>query len=559
MNQELAETNTGVLALYDELETLHRVGTMLASKLELKPLIQSIIDVTTSLTNAELGAFYLLDERSGWSLYATSGIMADALAKLDRGSEPNLFGPDFATSGLIHIADLSEEGTTSAPLSFASIATLLAVRSCLMVPVLKEGQSLIGGLVFTSRQPRAFSERSERILASIAIQAAVGIEKAQLFQSVTAANEAKDKFFATLSHELRTPLNPALAIVSGLLTDPRLPAELHEEIGVVARNIRLEARLIDDLLDFNRLIKGKLPLAAVPLRIHSLIEDVVAICREELEAKSHTLTLGLGAPDAPIIADPARLQQVLWNVLKNAIKFTEPGGALSIRTVRIENTLRIAIVDNGRGIDPAALPRIFDAFDQGEGRLASQFGGLGLGLSIARMFVELHNGKIYAESTGPKHGTAITIELPIIEVPDGAGGDARPITASAPESMNRRILLVDDHADTLRGLGRLLIRRGYQITAVATGREALEAAQAGLFDLIISDLGLSDCSGLDLIKNLRATQSCPAIALSGYGMETDIAESLKSGFQLHITKPVDSEQLTEGISTLLAPDADGAG
>lgn len=550
VNQELAETNTGVLALYDELETLNRISMMLASKLDLRPLIQSIVDVTTTLTDAEIGAYFSLEDDGRWLLYATSGTKADVLADFPEHSAADFFGADFANVGMLHIPDLESEGQPSCAAKFAAaISGAIKIRACLTIPVLEATEQLIGAFVFASSKPNVFTERSERILSSVATQAAVGIEKARLFQTVTAASNAKDQFFATLSHELRTPLNPALAIVSSLQGNPRVPPELREDISIVARNIRLEARLIDDLLDFNRLIKGKVELMKEPADAHALIESVVEICREDSEIKRHQLSIKLEATRSVVSADPARLQQVLWNVLKNAIKFTPAGGSISIHTFNLTGKFCLEITDSGCGIGPGSVERIFNAFDQGQKKTPAHFGGLGLGLSIARMFVDLHHGRIFAASPGLGQGSTITIELPLSDAPLQTNiAQASPISLTL---LQGHILLVDDHPDTLSSLTRLLERKGFHVTPAADGATAVTLAGEITFDLLISDLGLPDCSGLELVGKIAAIRKVPAIALSGYGMESDLAESKNAGFQIHITKPVDFEQLLAAIRNLM--------
>ena len=542
VNKELAETNSGVLALYDELETVNRISLMLASKVELRPLVQSIIDVTTTLTDAEVGVFFFREQGRSWRLYASSGARADALISFPAKSAHDFFGADFAFTEVERISDLELNDESCSCSQFATrIADKMTVRSCLVVPVFEASERLIGVFLFASSKPRVFTERSERILTSVATQAAVSIEKARLYQAVTAASDAKDQFFAMLSHELRTPLHPALAILTSLHGDTRIPADLQEDISVVARNIRLEARLIDDLLDFNRLIKGKFELTMEVVDVHTLIKNVVEICRGDLEEKAQRLTADLHSPKSLVMGDAARLQQVLWNVLKNSIKFTPTNGSISIRTSCFGQTLRVEIVDTGRGIKEASIERIFSAFDQGQTHLAAHFGGLGLGLSIARMFVDLHQGSISASSPGLGKGTMIAIEIPLCEAPK---------TPSA-----HRILLVDDHADTLRVLSRLLTRRGFEVTPVANAAEAIVAAERNTFDLLISDLGMPEVSGIELLAKIRAIQRVPAIALSGYGMESDVAESKGAGFQLHLTKPVDFEQLITAVNSLLTENA----
>lgn len=550
VNQELAETNTGVMALYDELETLNRISVMLASKLELRPLIQSIIDVTTSLTDADVGLFFLNDG-DHWTVYARAGANAGALADIPPAVLAEVFSEEPLLSAMEHVADLhAHDQPTVCGRCAKKFGDGLVARSCMMVPVWETQGGLTGVFFFVSAKPGHFTERSERILSSVSTQAAVGIEKARLFQTVTAASDAKDHFFATLSHELRTPLNPALAIISSLQDDPRITGDLRDDIDIVARNIRLEARLIDDLLDFNRLIKGKLQLVTEVVDIHGLIESVVEICSTDLEAKGQELRIELQAPQTLVMGEAARLQQVLWNVLKNAIKFTPDGGIIEIRTEVAEGHARVTISDNGQGIDPTMLDRIFRAFDQGGRRPNSPSVGLGLGLSIAKMFVELHRGRIRAHSEGQGKGATLVIEIPLTNETVAKPSVQRPAASTTP-LQGARVLLVEDHGDTRKGLARLLTHRGFMVTATENGVEAIAAANAQPFDLLISDLGLPDCSGLELVSKIAALQKIPAIALSGYGMESDLANSKNAGFDVHITKPVEFKLLLQAIETLL--------
>jgi signal transduction histidine kinase/CheY-like chemotaxis protein len=415
-----------------------------------------------------------------------------------------------------------------------------------------EGHSLLGALVFGSAVPRVFSERSERIVASIASQAAVAIGKARLFDSVKAASEAKDKFLAMISHELRTPLNPVLAIVSSLNQDATLPPAVREDIAVVLRNVQLEARLIDDLLDFHRIIKGNLEFSAEAVDLHAMIRNVLEICDVDLLARGHRLEIHLEAPHFTVIGDPARLQQVLWNVVKNAIKFTPPKGCIAIHTsAENQDTLLVVIADNGRGIEPEFLQGIFDAFEQGSVDGITRFGGLGLGLAITKAFVEKHKGTVSAVSPGRDEGTTISIRLPLPAlIPPELLPVTVPYSIPNPEHPARRILLIDDHPDTLWALTRLLTRHGYVVTSAANCADALAEARSGRFDIVISDLGLPDGSGLELIKDIRQHAPVRAIALSGYGMESDLIETAEAGFDLHLTKPVVLQSLLKAIESL---------
>ena len=340
VNQELADTNSGVLALYDELETLHRVGGLLAAQLDLKTLLQAIIDATTDLTEAPFGAFFYRSEADGaWRLQSTAGPAREVLTKLSGSHAADFFGAAFLAERGTK-ADEEPEASSHSTSKFAeALGDAFDLQSCLVIPVTNDSETL-GAMVFGSDRAAAFTERSERIVSSIAAQAAVGIEKARLFEKVQGSNAAKDRFLAMLSHELRTPLNPVLAVVSSLVGDARLPSETLQDLDIVLRNVRLEARLIDDLLDFSRISNGKLQLLREPLDLHALIRSVVDICAEDIAAGRHTVTLSLDAPRSMVLGDSARLQQVLWNVLKNAVKFTPAAGTISIHTMPERATTR---------------------------------------------------------------------------------------------------------------------------------------------------------------------------------------------------------------------------
>ena len=550
VNQELADTNAGVLALYDELETLHRVGILLASQLDLKTLLQAIIEATTELTGAQFGAFFYREEaRGGWLLHATAGPARETLEHLPATYDPDFFGEGFGT----HAAQVDGHVSSCRESKFAkALGEEFVLQSCLTIPVSNESGTL-GALVFGSAESDAFTERSERIVASIASTAVVGIEKARLFEKVQSASAAKDQFLAMVSHELRTPLNPVLAVVSNWVEERRVPADMQDEMAVVLRNVRLEARLIDDLLDFSRIISGKLKLQREALDLHSLLRSVVEICKEDIASCAQVVTMELDSPQAVVSGDSARLQQVFWNVLKNAVKFTPPRGRIVIKT-RLEDagTIDVQVADNGVGIEAATLAHIFNAFEQGGLQTTTRFGGLGLGLAITKAFVELHGGSVRAASAGTGTGTQIHIRLPLLARESVAGLPASG-HAVTPESAvtTATILLVDDHVDTLNIMSRLLARRGYRVLTAGSCAAAIETAQANPFDLIISDLGLPDGSGLTLLASLRQIHDVPAVALSGYGMEEDVTKSRAVGFNDHLTKPIDFPLLMRSVSRLL--------
>jgi PAS domain S-box-containing protein len=369
------------------------------------------------------------------------------------------------------------------------------------------------------------------------------------------ANRAKDQFLAMLSHELRTPLTPVLTVAQVLEADPNLPEDMRPLVEIVRRNIELEARLIDDLLDLNRIIRGKLPLDLGYVDAHGLIRNVVEICQSDLNNANVRFVIDLQASRSIIHADTARIQQVFWNLLKNAIKFTPSNGSIAIRTRNAEadGGLIIDFQDTGIGIDREILPKIFHAFEQGESAITRNFGGLGLGLAISKAITDTHGAVLTADSLGKGQGATFTLAIPTVtnDTPE-----LRKINGSSSLSELShpwRILFVDDHEDTGRVNQVLLERRGYRVALAQNFAEAAALAHAKEFDLLISDIGLPDRSGHDVMRELRAINpTIRGIALSGFGMEEDIRRSLAAGFDEHLTKPVTFSKLLSVIEHLMA-------
>jgi PAS domain S-box-containing protein len=367
-----------------------------------------------------------------------------------------------------------------------------------------------------------------------------------------AADRAKDQFLAVLSHELRTPLTPVMTAVQAIQEERSLPPDVRTYLEVIKRNVELEARLIDDLLDLTRIARNKLQLDLEIADAHGLIGYVIRMCEDDIRAKGLQLKLDLAADPHHIMADPARAQQVLWNLIKNAVKFTYPGGTITIATrTSGARKMRIEITDTGIGIDPEILPRIFNAFEQGEQSITRQFGGLGLGLAISKALVEMQGGVLTAMSDGRDRGATFAIELPSALRSEAEGTDPDLRTEPEPERVMPRILIVDDHADTSRVMQLLLERRGYHVNTAQTMQGALNEACRGTYDLLISDIGLPDGSGLELMRELVKHKQIHAIALSGFGMEEDIQNSIDAGFAEHLTKPVSFKRLHEVIQRLL--------
>jgi signal transduction histidine kinase len=380
-----------------------------------------------------------------------------------------------------------------------------------------------------------------------------------------AASHAKDDFLAALSHELRTPLNPVLLLASDAAADPALTEEVRGRFASIRTSIELEARLIDDLLDLTRITRGILRLEMQPVDAHAVLSAAVAIVRPEAEAKNVGLTVDLAAGERQLHGDGIRLQQVFWNLLKNAVKFTPAGGKIALATSASADRAEwaLTISDTGIGLTPDERTRIFEAFVQGEhsrGADGHRFGGLGLGLAISRTLVEMHAGRIEAASGGRGLGSVFTVTLPLRRAKGAGDGDPAPAKRAPPAPSRAsgcrplRILLVEDHAPTRVTLAQLLRGRDHEVVAADSAAEA--RAAAGPFDLIISDLGLPDGGGWELLESLREVQpDLPGIALSGYGTEQDIARSRRSGFVEHMIKPVAIEALEAAISSVVANGA----
>ncbi len=373
------------------------------------------------------------------------------------------------------------------------------------------------------------------------------------------ASRAKDEFLAALSHELRTPLNPALLIASESADNHSLPEEVRLNFEIIRKNIELEARLIDDLLDLTRITTGKMVLNRDVTDVHDILVDALATVQADQQEKGILLAVKLKAKPSLVYGDAVRLQQIFWNVLKNAVKFTPAKGQITVETSNcIHNHLLITITDTGIGMTADETSRIFSAFAQGNHARrggSHQVGGLGLGLAISKNLLELHSGNITAQSAGSGRGSVFTIELPLAEATKMEDKTESVAKANKPLvlEVNRRpfsILLVEDHEITRKVLAHLLTRRKYKVATADSVASARQLARQGNFDVLISDIGLPDGNGNDLMKELKETYGLKGIALTGYGMEEDISRGKVAGFVTHLIKPVRVESLERALEML---------
>ena len=430
---------------------------------------------------------------------------------------------------------------------------------------LRAGSNLLGILVIVSLVRSRFSREEVKFIKTVCDLAAATEERLRLFKDTAkardvaqAANQAKDDFLGAVSHELRTPLNPVLLVSSERAEDDTLAGDVRADFETIARNAALEARLIDDLLDLTRAAHAKLALQVSDVDVHAVMADAIAILQPEFLKKKIELTVATRSSNSIVRGDGLRLQQVFWNVLRNAVKFTAEGGKISVVTELSVNRARlhVSVTDNGIGMTPEELTRVFDRFAQGDHANAGgsvRFGGLGLGLAISRMLVEAHAGTIEASSAGRDQGTTFLIDIPVSTETDGTVVPTkarRTGTVPATRPKRRRLLIVEDHDATRLALVGLLKRRGYAVIPAVSVGEARSLAGQQEFDVIVCDIGLPDGTGYELMADLAKVGTIKGIALTGFGSQADIARSLAAGFSSHVTKPVSIQALAQALDAL---------
>jgi PAS domain S-box-containing protein len=385
---------------------------------------------------------------------------------------------------------------------------------------------------------------ASKIARDITMQKQVQRDLVAARDAAESASKAKDRFLSVLSHELRTPLTPVLAAVSLIENDPSIsPQELQTQVSMIRRNVETEARLVDDLLDLTRIARGKIRLHFEVVDTHLVIRNVIDMLRADIDEKALSITQALRARSPHVWADAGRLQQVFLNLLSNAVKFTPAEGNISVRTSDDDGHIVASITDTGVGIEADMLPRLFESFEQGERTVTRQFGGLGLGLSIVRSLVEMHHGAISASSAGRDKGATFTLTLDSVPPATTTGAPSE----HQQSQIGLRVLLVEDHTDTRQVLSRLLSNLGCRVWAVGTVREAIELSDRESFDMLVSDIGLPDGTGLQVMNHLRVRQPTRGIALSGFGQDDDVRRSQEAGFEMHLTKPVNFQTLKEMI------------
>jgi signal transduction histidine kinase/CheY-like chemotaxis protein len=378
------------------------------------------------------------------------------------------------------------------------------------------------------------------------------------------ANRMKDEFLSTLSHELRTPLNAILGWAQLLRRGMDDPGEVSQGLETIERNARIQTQLIEDLLDMSRIISGKIRIDIQRVTPISFIEGAIRTIAPAAEAKGIRIEKVLDPLAGPVSGDPARLQQVVWNLLSNAVKFTPKGGKVQVVLERVNSHLEITIADTGQGIDPEFLPFVFDRFRQADATSTRKFGGLGLGLAIVKQLVELHGGTVRAKSGGKDRGATFVVHLPLTAVHSPADDFPRqhpktPSTAAPPSRPIRldgiKILVVDDQPDAQDLIRRVLENCGAQVITCSSGAEALATLQRDKPAVLLSDIGMPEMDGYELLKKIRALGDeqggqLPAVALTAFARSEDRTRALLSGFAAHITKPVEPTELAVTIASV---------
>lgn len=542
------------------LELLHQTGAALAAELNLDALLQRVTDAATQLTGAHFGAFFYngTDEQGdAYLLYALSGASREAFERLGHPRPTAVLGPTFKGGAPIRSDDITQDPRYGrwAPHHGMPVGHL-PVRSYLAVAVTSRTGQVFGGLFFGHPEPRRFDARAERLAVGVAAQAGIAIDNARLYADVQRASALKDEFLATLSHELRTPLSAILGWVHILRRrHPQAAGDLAKGLDVIERNARAQGQLVDDLLDMSRITSGTLRLDLQPVACQACIEAAVETVRPAADAGGVTIRTELD-PAAVVAGDAMRLQQVVWNLVSNAVKFTPRGGCVTVRLAGVGHEVEISVADDGIGIAPDFLPHIFDRFRQADGSSSRRFGGLGLGLAIVKQLVELHGGRVRAASPGAGQGACFTVRLPAqARAPMPALPDFRPPAPASTELAGLCVLVVDDEADAREMLERLLRDCGAEVLLADGAEAALACVAAERPDVLVSDIGMPGVDGYQLLQRVRALGAArggalPAVALTAFARAEDRVRALRAGYRAHVAKPVEPAEIVATIASV---------
>ena len=497
-------------------------------------------------------------------IMAASDSQKEALLLELRRRYPLPIDADYGVARVLHSGkpELVTEISDSFILSIARDTEHLALlhqfnaKSYMVVP-LTIGERKFGTVAFLSAQPeRRYNQLDLAMVVELAQRCAIAIDNARLYQEAQEANRIKDEFLAIVSHELRTPLNSMLGWVSMLRHRKLNTVTAARALETIERNAQSQAKLIEDILDISRIIRGKIRLNTYPVHLSPLIDAVIENVRPTAELKAIQIEVILDSEVGEVMGDAERLQQIIWNLLSNAIKFTLHGGCVKVRLEQVNSTAQIVVRDTGKGISPDFLPHIFERFRQADAATTRSHSGLGLGLAIVRHLVEMHNGSVYAESEGEGKGTTFTVQLPVIDLHQEQPIEKNnTVLNTFPSLDGLRVLVVDDCTDTLEVISFILEQCKAQVMTATSASEAFNAIAKWKPDILISDIGMPEEDGYSLITRVRnleiePVRQIPAIALTAFAREEERNRALKAGFQMHIPKPVELAQLVTAVANL---------
>ncbi len=547
---------------------LGEIGAAVASELDRETVVQKVTDTATELTHAEFGAFFynVRDPKSGnaYMLYALSGAPREAFAQFPHPRATAIFAPTFKGEGTVRLDDVTKDPRYGKSAPFHGMPKgHLPVRSYLAVPVKGIKGDVLGGLFFGHSSVGVFTEQHERLAIGLAAWGSVALENARLYHEAQDANRMKDDFLAVLSHELRTPLNAILGYARLLRGNMLPPDQVERGLETVERNSRWLAQIVDDVLDVSRIVSGKIRLDVQPVELPSIVDNAVATVQPGADAKGVRIQTLLDPRIGPVSGDPDRLQQVIWNLMANAVKFTPKGGRVQVRLERVNSHIELIVSDSGAGIPPEFLPQVFERFRQADSGSTRKTGGLGLGLAIVKHLVEMHGGTVTAESAGVDQGSTFTVRLPLMIVqPAVSSPREHPLTERRKalhglgDLRGIRVLAVDDEPDALGLLTDVLEAAGAEVTNANSAVAALELIASVKPHVMVADIGMPEMDGYELIRRIRASgdpgvRDIPAAALTAFARSEDRTRALQSGFEMHLAKPVDPGELVASVSTLV--------
>jgi PAS domain S-box-containing protein len=549
-------------------EKLGEVGAAVASTLDRESIVQKVTDIARELTHADFGAFFynVSDPETGnaFMLYTLSGAPREAFASFPHPRATALFAPTFFGEGPVRIDDVLQDpryGKT-APY-FGMPPGHLPVRSYLAVAVKGIKGNVLGGLFFGHSEAAMFTEQHERLAAGVAAWASVALENSRLYEDAKAANRIKDEFLAVLSHELRTPLNAivgyARLLRGGILTQEKAARGLE----TLERNAVWLTQIVEDVLDVSRIVSGKIRLDVQSVELPLIVDNAVATVQPAADAKGVRIQTIIDPRVGPVSGDPGRLQQVVWNLMSNAVKFTPKNGRVQVRLQRVNSHVEVSVSDTGIGIRPDFLPFVFERFRQADSGTTRKTGGLGLGLAIVRHIVEMHGGTVDASSEGEGKGATFRVLLPLMIVhPDATKAprehprtERREALTGLASLQGVRVLAVDDEEDALTLLRVVLESAGARVMTVGSPLEAIEHIAEFKPHALVIDLGMPEIDGFELITRIRtskdpAVRDVPAAALTAFARSEDRTRALRSGFEMHLAKPVDPGELVASVATL---------